>query len=61
MAGRKKQREGFLPLLGTLARPILLFPRGSIGSKLLEGARKKLFGGRKRRRTRRIRRKLRNG
>ena len=41
LGGRKKQKGGFLPLLGTLARPNLLSAAGSIGSKLLEVLEKK--------------------
>ena len=38
---RKNEKRGFLHLLGTLTRPILLSAAGSIGSKLLEGVGKK--------------------
>ena len=41
LGSRKRQKGGFLPLLGTLARPFLLSAAGSIGSKLFEDVGKK--------------------
>ena len=46
---KEKQKGGFLPILSTLAKPILLSVAGSIESKLLQGVDKKNFGSRKRR------------
>ena len=50
---RKRQKGGFLSILLTLARPLLISVARSIGSKLLESLGKKNFGGRKRRYPRR--------
>ena len=49
LGGRNTQKGGFLPILLTLAKPILLSTAGSIASKLLQGVGKKNSGGRKRR------------
>ena len=58
LGGRKKQKDSFLPILSTLAKPVLLSAAESIGSKLLQRVGKKIFGSRKRR-YRRKRRRLR--
>ena len=48
LGGRKKQRGGFSPLWGTIARPLLVCAAGAVGSKLLESVGKKIFRDRKR-------------
>ena len=40
---KEKQKGGFLPVLLTLAKPILLSVAGSIESKLLQGVDKKIL------------------
>lgn len=49
LEGRKKQKGGFLPIIGKIARPLLVSVAGAISSKLLEGVGRKIFGGRKKR------------
>ena len=44
LGGRKSQTGGFLPILGTLAKPILVSTAGAIGGKVLEGIGKKYLG-----------------
>ena len=44
LGGRKKQRGGFLLLLGTFANPLLGSTAGAVGSKILERVGKKKFG-----------------
>ena len=56
LCGRKKQKGGFLPILETIAKPFLVSAAGGIGSKPLEVAGKKIFGG-KIKRVRRVKRK----
>ena len=56
LCGRKKQKGGFLRILETIAKPFLVSAAGGIGSKPLEVAGKKIFGG-KRKRVRRVKRK----
>ena len=36
LGGRKKQRSGFLPILGTLAKPFLVWVAGAIGGEILK-------------------------
>ena len=50
MGGRKRQKEGFLSILGAIAKPLLVSAAGAICGELLRGTRKKIFGGKKRRR-----------
>ena len=45
LGGRKKQRGGFLLILGTFANPLLGSTAGAVGSKILEKVGKKIFGG----------------
>ena len=56
LGGRKKQKGGFLHILGALARPVLVSAAGPVGGEVLKGLGKKNFGGRKRRSRRRRRR-----
>ena len=49
LEGRKKQKGGFLLIIGKIARPLLVSVAGAISSKLLEGVGRKIFGGRKKR------------
>ena len=37
LGGRKRQKGGFLPILGTLAKPLLASAAGVIGGKVLKG------------------------
>ena len=41
----KKKKGGFLPILGALARLLLVSASGAVGGKVLKGLRKKNFGG----------------
>ena len=43
---KNKQTGDFLPLLASLAKPIFMSVAESIGSWLLQGVGKKIFGGR---------------
>ena len=45
LGGRKKQKGGFLPILGALARPQLVSAAGAVGGKVLKGLRKKISEG----------------
>ena len=56
MGGRQKQKGGFLPILGTLAKPLLVSAAGAVGRVILKGLGSKTFGGGKRRRSRKRRR-----
>ena len=59
MGGRKKQKEGFLPVLASLGKPLPVSAAGVVGEEILKGFRSKIFGRgnrRLKRRTRRIRR-----
>ena len=56
MCGRQKQNGGFLPILGTLAKPLLVSATGTVGGVILKGLGSKVFGGGKRRRSRKRRR-----
>ena len=53
LSGGKKQKGDFLPILGALARPLLVYAAGAVGGKVLKGLGKKNWGGRKRRSRRR--------
>ena len=47
---RKKQKGGFLLILGALARPLLVFAAGAVGGEVLKGLwRKRRFRRRRRR------------
>ena len=39
--GRKRQKGGCLPILETLAKPLLVSAAGAIGGEVLKGTRKK--------------------
>ena len=41
----KKQKGDFLPLLGTVARPIFISAAGYIGGGILKGFGKNVWGG----------------
>ena len=41
----KKQKGDFLPILGALARPLLVSAAGAVGGEVLKGLGKKFFGG----------------
>ena len=43
LGGTKRQKGGFLPILGTIARPLLVSPAGAIGGEVLKGIGKKYF------------------
>ena len=45
LGGRKKQKGGFLPILGALARPLLVSAAGAVGGEVLKGLGKKNWGG----------------
>ena len=45
MGGRIRQKEGFLLIFGTLAKPLLVSAVGAIGGEVLEGIGKKIVGG----------------
>ena len=53
LGGRKIQKGGFLPILGTLAKPLLVSAAGAIGGEVLKGIGQKIFLGKKRRHERR--------
>ena len=42
LGGRKKQKGGFLPILGALARPLLESAAGLVGGEVLKGLGKKI-------------------
>ena len=44
LGGRKRQIGGILPILGTIARPLLVSPAGAIGGEVLKGIVKTYFG-----------------
>ena len=44
LGGRKKQRGGFLPILGALAWPQLISEAGAVGGEILKEFGKKNFG-----------------
>ena len=43
LGGRKKQKGGFLPILGSLAKPLLVSAAGAIGWGILKGVGSKIF------------------
>ena len=45
LGGRKRQKEGFLLIFGTLAKPLLVSVVGAIGGEVLEGIGKKIVRG----------------
>ena len=45
LGGRIRQKEGFLLIFGTLAKPLLVSAVGAIGGEVLEGIGKKIVGG----------------
>ena len=45
LGGRKRQKEGFLPILRTIAKTILVSAAGALGGEVLKGIGKKIFGG----------------
>ena len=47
LGGRKKQKGDFLPLLGTVARPIFISAVGYIGGGILKGFGKNVWGEKK--------------
>ena len=44
MGGRKKQKVGFLPILVSLAKPLLISAAGIVGGEILKGLGSKIFG-----------------
>ena len=42
---KKKQKDGFLPILGALARPLLVSAAGAVGREVLKELGKKFSGG----------------
>ena len=48
LGGRYIQKGGFLPILGTLAKPLLVSAASAIGGEVLKGIRQKIFWGKKR-------------
>ena len=45
VGGRKRQKEGFLPILRTIAKTLLVSAAGALGGEVLKGIGKKIFGG----------------
>ena len=45
MGGRKRQKWGFSPILGTLAKQLLVSVAGAIGGKVLKGIEKNIYLG----------------
>ena len=45
LGGRIRQKEGFLLIFGTLAKPLLVSAVGAIGGEVLEGIGKKIVRG----------------
>ena len=56
LGSRNIQKGGFLPILGTLAKPLLVSAASAIGGKVLKGIRQKIFWGKKRRHKRKTKR-----
>ena len=54
MGGREKQKGGFLPILVSLAKPLLISADDEVGGEILKGLRSKIFGRGKRRSKRRL-------
>ena len=44
MGGRKKQKREFLPILGSLAKLLLISAAGAVGGKISKGLVSKIFG-----------------
>ena len=49
LSGKKRQKGGFLPIFGTVAKPLLVSAAGAIGCDVLKRIGKKIFGRKKRR------------
>ena len=49
LAGKKRQKGGFLPIFRTVAKPLLVSAAGAIGYDVLKRIGKKIFGRKKRR------------
>ena len=47
LGGRKKQRGGFLPILGALAKPLLVSAAGAVCGEVLNRLGKKFWGKKK--------------
>ena len=45
LGGKKRQKRSFLPILGILAKALLVSAAGAIGGEVLKGIGKKTFGG----------------
>ena len=56
LGGRKRQKGGFLPIFGTLAKPILVSTAGAVVGEVLKGIGKKKIGRKQRRQKRRTKR-----
>ena len=56
LGGRKRQKEGFLPILGAIIKPHLVSEAGAIGGEVLKGIGKKNIWGKKHRPKRRTKR-----
>ena len=48
LGGWRKKQDGFLPILGAIAKPLLLSPARRIGGYALKKIGKKLSGGKRR-------------
>ena len=44
LVGRKRQKGGFLPIFGAIAKPLLVSAAGAIGGEVLKGIEKIYFG-----------------
>ena len=44
LGGRKKQKVGFLPILVSLAKPLLISAAGIVGGEILKWLGSKIFG-----------------
>ena len=44
MVCRKRQKGGFLPIFGAIAKPLLVSAAGAIGGEVLKGIEKIYFG-----------------
>ena len=53
LGGREKQKGGFLPVLVSLDKPLLISTDDAVGEEILKGLRSKIFGRGKRRSKRR--------
>ena len=54
---KKNKKEGFLPVLESLAKPLLISAAGTAGGEILKGLGSKILGKRKRR-SKRTRRRI---